>query len=312
MSQSFQVGKTYRNRTGEYLVQAIDGDEMTIRYMGGSILKTKMSVQARIWENIQFEEQAAREEERQQLAQEARASARMRAVRARQTKKAPAFEGFQESDFEPKKRGIAWSSRDKLGSLLADELSRRATGDFDSWTVPRQSEVHIARKEHYDLDARDRNATFFVAVDEKGVSYGFRVGKPGGKLRANWDVSAFLAALADDGVPRRELRSAMRTYDLRLDVYGMDVSYGQVGQVVAEERGFLWRSESAEQETTQPMNWEQVVEYLQTVASDKQCDIYARKHLSVTEALDAETKISSGITKVFEALLPVYDASVGA
>jgi hypothetical protein len=310
MSQSLQVGKTYRNRTGEYIVQSIDGDEMTIRYVGGSVLRTRVDIQARIWENIQFEEQLSREAERRQLAQEASESLR-RSSRTRRAKRRPAFGGFEESDFEPKTRGIAWSSRRELGSWLAHDLSRRTTGEFDSWIVPRQPEVHIARKGHYEREL-DRNATFFVAVNEKGVSYGFRVGKPDGKPKANWDISAFLAALADDGEPRRGLLSAMKTYDLNLDVFALDVGYGQVAQVSAQDRGLLWRSENAEEEATQSMNWQQVVEYLQGVASDKQCDLYVRKRLSPSEALDAEAGVSAEIAKAFEALLPIYDASVGA
>jgi hypothetical protein len=310
MLQSFQVGKTYRNRTGEYIVQSIDGDEMTIRYVGGGVLRTRVDIQARIWENIQFEEQLSREAERRQLAQEARESVRRRSSHTRRAKKRPTFGGFQESDFEAKKRGIAWSGRRELGSWLAHDLSRRTMGEFGSWIVPRQSEVHIARKEAYGREL-DRNATFFVAVNEKGVSYGFRVGKPDGKPKANWDISAFLAALADDGEPRRGLQSAMKTYDLDLDVYALEVGYGQVAQVSAQDRGFLWRSESAEEEATQSMNWQQVVEYLQGVASDKQCDLFVRKRLSPSEALDAEAGVSSEIAKAFEALLPIYDASVG-
>jgi hypothetical protein len=72
MSHPFEVGKTYRNRAGEYVVQALDDDRMTIRYQDGRILVTSAQMQARIWENIQFERQMARAEERQRQALEAR------------------------------------------------------------------------------------------------------------------------------------------------------------------------------------------------------------------------------------------------
>ena len=76
MLHPFEAGKTYRNRDGEYVVTSIDGDLMEIRYTEGGPLSTKVRIQGRIWENIQFEERMVREEERQRLAQEERLAAR--------------------------------------------------------------------------------------------------------------------------------------------------------------------------------------------------------------------------------------------
>jgi hypothetical protein len=312
MSHLFEVGKTYRNRVGEYVVQAIDGDQMTIRYVSGGTLATNVAVQTRIWENIQFEEQMVREEERQRLAREERLAARKRAARAKAEKAKPQFNGFQENDFASKKRGIAWSSRQEMGKFLAYELGQRTEGAFGQWIVPRQSKVHVARQEFYDRDARDRVAALFVAVDDQGVTYGFRAGKPDGKVKAQWPWSALLAALADDQKVRRALRSVMKAHEVSLDVYAMEVSYGQVGQITIQDRGFLWQHETAEQAMTRRMNWEQLVDYLQTAASDKRCDLYLRKRLPAGAALKSGAAVSGEILAVFEALLPVYDATAGA
>ena len=80
MSHPFEVGKEYRNRNGQYVVQAIEGDWMKIKYVNGGTIESRISLQARIWENIQFEEQMAREEERQRLAKEAQLEARRRSA----------------------------------------------------------------------------------------------------------------------------------------------------------------------------------------------------------------------------------------
>jgi hypothetical protein len=56
MSHSFTVGRTYRNRQGEYEVLAIHGDQMTIRYKDGVEKSANVTLQARIWENIQADE----------------------------------------------------------------------------------------------------------------------------------------------------------------------------------------------------------------------------------------------------------------
>lgn len=312
MSHPFEVDKTYRNRTGEYVVQSIEGDSMTIRYVGGGILNTRVSLQSRIWENIQFEEQMAREEERRSLAQEARKAARRRAAEAKRLSAAPKFGGFVESDFEPKKRGIAWSTRDELGKKIAYDLTEKGDGDFGHWIVPRKSAVHIGRKAKYDRDAREQSASFFVVVDEHGVSFGFRLGNPGGKAKAAWPVSSFFALLSKDSKERRSLRAAMKKYDMSLDVYAMDVRYEQVGQITIQDRGFLWQHETADQDLTRRMNWNQVADYLQTVAPKKQSELFVRKHLTAEQALDEGEGIVSVLVGIFSALLPAYDVTVGA
>lgn len=311
MLHPFQVGKTYRNRIGEYVVQEIEGDEMTIRYTSGNTLRTRVSVQARIWENIQFEEQMAREEERRKLAQEARRAARRRTARAKKAKAMPKFRGFQDSDFEAKKRGIAWRSREELGRLLASKMSEKAEGDFGYWIVRRKSEVHVARKKHYDRDKIDRMAAFFVEVDDTGVTYGLRIGTPSGRVRASWPSQAFLALLDEDSKQRRALRSAMRTQDLTLDVYAMDVRYGQVGRIQVQDRGFLWEHETEDQEMTRKMNWKTLAEYLRTVSPGQQSTLFLRKHLDAKAALKAGDRVSDELLPVFEALLPMYDVCVG-
>jgi hypothetical protein len=312
MSHPFEVGKTYRNRNGEYIVQAIDGERMTIRYVSGGTLETSVGIQARIWENIHFEEQMVRAEEKRRLAREARMEARKRTARAKKAKARPKFDGFQESDFEPKKRGIAWSSRTEAGKALAYELGKRLTADFGSWIVPRKSQVQVARKDYYDRDTRATNAAFHVAVNEKGVTFGLRLGKPDGKEKEKWPWSAFVAALGGDQKLRKALREAMKTKELTLDVYAEEVSYGQVGQVVVQARGFQWQHETAEQEMTRKMNWDELADYLQTVAPQKRCDLYLRKRLAVEAALGLGKDATAEMVNVFEALAPVYDTVVGA
>jgi hypothetical protein len=254
----------------------------------------------------------AREEERNKLAREARQAARKRSAQAKKIKAAPKFGGFTERDFEPKKRGIAWSTRDELGKKVAYDLSEQRDGDFGSWILPRKSEVHVGRKSKYDKDARERNAAFFVAVDEHGVTYGLRLGNPGSKAKAAWPISSFFEWLASDGRDRRALRAAMKEHDLCLDVYAKDVRYEQVGRITLRDRGFLWQHETAEQVSEQRMTWAKLSEYLETVAPKKQSNLFFRKHLSVEQALDAGKDVVSQIEEVFGALLSAYDVIVGA
>ena len=64
MEHPFKVGKSYRNRKGEYEVVSLDGPRMVLRYTDGTLLQTKVDVQARIWRNIQADAQVERERQR--------------------------------------------------------------------------------------------------------------------------------------------------------------------------------------------------------------------------------------------------------
>ena len=316
MAHAFEVGKMYRNRIGEYTVVAIDGEKMTIRYTNGSTLATSALIQARIWENIQFEEQAAREEEKQRLAQEARLAARKRATRPaapaeKTTKPRGRFAGFQEGDFQPKARGIAWSSRVALGKIMANDLNRRTGETFGKWLVPLQPELHIARPEQYDPEVGNRNAAFFVAMNEQGVTYGFSVGKPDGRADPAWSWTNLLAGLAADKELQKTVVSVMKGHDLSLDVYAMEVSYGQVAHITLSGNGFLWERETDQQAISREMDWEELLGYLQEVGADARVDLYVRNRLTKEEAVAAGATIARDMVAIFVALMPIYAASIG-
>jgi len=309
----------YRNRNGEYTVMAVDGDKMTIRYTNGTTLATSAAIQSRIWENIQFEDQAAREEEKQRLAQEARLAARKRATRPaaapvekKVAKPRGRFAGFQESDFQPKARGIAWSSRVAFGKIMASELDRRTGETFSKWLVPLQPELHIARPEQYDPEVGSRNAAFFVAISEKGVTSGFCVGKPDGRADPAWPWTNLLAALAAGKQLQQTVESVMKARNLSLDVYAMEVSYGQVAHITLSETGFLWERETDSQVISREMDWEGLLGYLQEVGAEARVDLYLRNSLSNEEAVSAGAAISRDMVATFVALMPLYEASIGS
>ena len=303
----FEEGKMYRNRIGEYVVLSIEGDQMEIRYEGGGKLSTSVRIQRRIWENIQFEERMVREEERERLAKEERLEARRR---ARELKLIPKFEGFQEPDFEFKKRGIAWTSRKQLGKVLAYKLGQPIKGAYESWIVPRQSAVHVVRKDKYDREHRDRNSAFFVRASDEGMFCGFYMSNPEGKGRVTWPWPRTLAALEEGDLLRRSVRAAMKEHNLGFDVYAQEASYGRVAQVTFQTRGFEWHSETADQEVVRKMTWKTLLKALQEL-SGKRCELYLSKRVAVEDALEAGADISSQILEVFEVLMPIYDTSIG-
>ena len=309
MSHPFEEGKIYRNRIGEYVVEWIEGDRMQIRYTDGGTLLTDVSIQARIWENIQFEQQMAHVEERRRQAQEARTAARKRRSRTRQTHTAPKFDGFEAGDFDVEGRGIAWGGRRDLGRVLAYELTQRSRGVYDHWIVPYQAEVHVAHKDQYDTDNRDLNAAFFISAGEDGASYGLHVGKPGGKEKASWPWSRLVDALGEEEDLRDSLRSVMSEHGLQLVAYATDISHEQVGRLTVEEDSFIWQHEERDQELVREMTGKQVATYLQELAPGKRSDLYLGKLVPSKEATKAGSKIVDQIVAVCESLLPLYEAA---
>ncbi len=312
MSHPFEVGKMYRNRVGEYVVVHIEGDTMKIRYVDGGMLDTDVDIQARIWENIQFEDQMKRAEERQRQAREARLAVRQRTRRARAK---PKFAGFQPEDFEPKVRGVAWSSRNELGKVLAYELSQRTKQGFGHWIVPRQPRVHVASKDHYQKVSSaglDANAAFFVAADEKGISCGFRVSKPDGKADETRPWSQLLRALGSNDNARQALQEALSSGDLMWDVYATRLSFGQVGRIAFQDPEFLWQHEATDQDVSQSMDWDSLVEALSALTPGKRSALYLRKSITAEDCLQKGDGLSGEIADLFEALVPLYDASVNA
>jgi len=316
----FEVGKSYRNRAGEYVVLAIDGDKMTIRYVGGALLETTIQIQGRIWENIQFENQVAREEERQRLAQEARLSARQSSARARQARATPKFDGFRESDFAAAERGIAWSTRKELGKALAHELGQRAGTSLAYWAVPRHSALHIARADAYDPAARDRSAALQVAVEPIGVTYGLRLTKPEGEAQAGTPWVRFLDALQEQETARQALRAAMEAHGLGLKVEVRQAEASsesgrpgvEVEWIKAQGNQLLRYDETAGEAMGQALNWAHLATHLRALAVERPCDLHVCKQVSPGEALQAGSAISDQIVAVLEAVMPLYEASAGA
>lgn len=53
----FQVNQQYANRNGRYTVLAVNGDKIHVRYDDGKEAHLKISIQARIWNNMTIEQQ---------------------------------------------------------------------------------------------------------------------------------------------------------------------------------------------------------------------------------------------------------------
>jgi hypothetical protein len=151
-----------------------------------------------------------------------------------------------------------------------------------------------------------------VSAHEAGLDYGLCVGKPAGRVKVAWHWSGLLKALAESEPVRQALHSAMETHNLALDLYAMQVSYGQVARITAEGKQFMARQEDEGQEITRSLDGEDLAGYLKDLLpSTKPCDLYLYGRLSPREAQDAGAEIKNGLLKVLESLMPLYYASIG-
>lgn len=57
-SHPFKVGHHYQNRDGNYVVVSITEPNIVIRYANGYTLESLITLQARIWENMQEDNDA--------------------------------------------------------------------------------------------------------------------------------------------------------------------------------------------------------------------------------------------------------------
>lgn len=55
-SHPFKVGQHYENRDGAYVVVSINEPNIVIRYTNGYTIESLITLQARIWENMQEED----------------------------------------------------------------------------------------------------------------------------------------------------------------------------------------------------------------------------------------------------------------
>jgi len=120
-----------------------------------------------------------------------------------------------------------------------------------------------------------------------------------------------LAALVADKQLRTTIESVMKARNLSLDVYAMEVSYGQVANVTLSGAGFLWERETDQQMINREMDWDELVGYLQEVGAEARVDLYLRSSLSSEEAVNAGAAISRDMVATFVALMPAYGASIG-
>ncbi len=297
MKHPFQVGGRYRNRQGEYEIVSLDGSKMVIRYSNGSVLKTSVELQARIWQNIQAEESMRPRVEKAGSLSRRRRQGGQRGLE---------FQGLQDHDFQKGMAGTSWRARSSLGGLLAQRMSDTTRHFFQSYAIYRRAEVHVAQPTYYDTETKWRQAKFVFALNPKSAWYGFYIEKNEGPMDDTWHWPNFLGALESEPKLRQEVELAMRRLGLR---WGVDVGAdgGLIAQVKALPTGLMWEWEDRAE--TEDIQWPTFIQRLRDIGTEKWCDLYLCTSIVKDLSIAAGVRLVDTVTEVYRALLPLYEAS---
>lgn len=297
MEHPFEVGKTYRNRNGEYEVVSLDGPQMVIRYADGSLLRTRVDIQGRIWQNIQMEAQVEREQQRA----ESRPSLKRRGGR-----RGLDFQGLEDHDFQEGVGGTSWRARTSFGGRLAQRMTDTTPYFFQSYAIFRRAVIHIARPEHYSAKTKWQEAKYEFSLNAEHARFGFYIEKNRGPMDGSWHWPYLMEALEKDAGLQQVVEKAMHEHKLQWELFVWDDG-GLVARVWAGEEGLLRESQdgAGQQATSLP----EFTTRLSAIETEKWADLYLCTYLTKEKALAAGPGLVDPVAEVFRALLPLYEAS---
>lgn len=312
MTHSFKLGSHYQNREGEYQVIDVHGDEMTIRYTSGKSIRTDISTQQRILDNLEIENDIAEDE-------------RLRAERGKrglgdtpvERGSTPKFEGFSAADFGSLE-GSSWRGRGALGGVLRDYLRAQTGVSLQSWAVRRRLELHLARPDRYDFDAPLPSAKLFVYTHDD-LAFGYYIETPSrqGERETperyrHWQN--FRNGLIKQSTMQSVLLEPMLNHGLRMtDLYNRDHTASDFGGALQCE--FRFRDGSLQWYRRDVPGWEAIAprslfERLSRLPEDEWVDLHIFKTISQEEAIALGTRVLDPILDTLRALVPLYQMTV--
>jgi hypothetical protein len=283
----FEVGHKHENMKGIYEVISINDDSMIIRWENGEQISTSTDLQRRIIERIQRQERD--NEKMQNQPKEPK-----RKNRKSTSKYGSQFKGFEESDFKKNVTETNWRSRSRLGGAVTERLPSDKF-NFNSWAAYRMPAIHWADVKHRGRDDILLQAKFFAQVDENYLYYGFYIERSDNPTDVKNDWNTFISWLKD---AKNEYWLNEIVSKHNLDIYDLD------------EKSFSGIIKSLNKK------WEIHSEEILSLSNlldelPKKCcvDLHIAKKVDRDKALSKGEKIADDISTLFEALMPLYEAS---
>jgi hypothetical protein len=294
----FEVGSIYTNRRGRYEVVSLDEarNSMMIRYLeSGETLESPIDVQARIWENIGWEQEGSD-------SQVAGADTRI------QKGYGEGFRGLSSGDFKLSIENTSWRSRKGLAGRVARLLSEGSHYTFVSWAIYGWPLAFLSHHEHYQMAAFEqgsRKAKFTVELDTHNIYYGLYIERNDGPMDANWDWPRLLGTLHSSAdiravIARAEAEHAARFIG-RMYRGGGHFHFSNALRMGARP---LW-----EEASTARHDIPERLERLDAIPEDYWGEIYIVGSTPKQAAIAAGVDIAEQMVTLMRSLLPLYEAA---
>lgn len=278
MAHPFRSGETFANRNGAYEVLEVNAaaDMLVIRYIETDrIVTVGLTLQWRIWENMQIEEQLSLEEQ-------------VRATLRDLSRYGKEFTGLTENDFSESIEGTSWRSRESMAGEVARLLTHRVSGlTFYSKAIYPWNQAYITHRQ--DLvqhspaatETMSRRVKYRIELDLHAAYYGLYTERQVEALATD-DWFAFIDAVGS----RQDL-----IQELHLRMIGFSDKYAQ---------------------PTSLETIEDVLDFFANAPSEANAALFVGMETNRETAIDAGMGFARQIADMMADLLPVYlDAAEG-
>ena len=283
----FKIGQEHENMKGVYKVLAIDRDAMCIRWENGEEVTTPVALQSRIIERMHRERALTR----------AKKGGKRKLPRPPQY--ASKFEGLKEDDFSEDIAGATWRHYDRLGGAVAVRLNSDKF-DIASWPRYGLSAVHWDDLNHRRYDEFRLQAKFFARLDENCLYFGLYIERSNQEKDAKDDWNAFIAWLRD---AKNDSWFNKVVYENDLSIYDMKEEGAFTGTIMSAGGNWRLLNEGQEQEI------ESLADFLDDMTDSTWVDLQIAKIVEKDEVVTRGVKIADDIGRLFEMLMPLYEAS---
>jgi hypothetical protein len=284
----FKVGQEHENMKGVYKVLAVNRDTLCICWESGEEVKTTAALQSRIIERMHHELALIRSKKGG------------KSKKPQLPKHVSKFEGLKEDDFSEDTAGATWRHYDSLGGAVAVRLNLDKF-DITSWPRYGLSEIYWA-----DFNHRLRNdfrfqAKFFARLDEDCLYYGLSIGRSNKPISAEDDWNAFIDWLRD-GENESWLNKVVSEHDF--SVYDIEEESAFAGTVMSAGGKWCLSNKGHEQEIAS------LADFLDSLTDSTGVDLQIAKIVEKDKVVPRGVEIADDIAKLFELLMPAYEACV--
>lgn len=290
----FKVGQEHENMKGAYKVLAVNKGTLSICWESGEEITTTAALQNRIIERMQRE---------RALMRETKKSGKSKSKRLKLPKPTTKFEGLKEEDFSKNLAGGAWRYYDSLGGEVAVRIESDKC-DIASWPRYGFPETYWADFDHRRHDDLRLQARFFARLDESRLNFGFCIGGSNETMDAKDDWDAFITWLRD---PENESWLSKIVAEDDFVIYDIEEEGAFAGTIMSV--GGKWRlsNKGHEQEI------ESLCDFLDRLTNNgRPVNLQVAKIIERDKVVARGTKIADDIARLFELLMPVYEASVAS